>query len=103
MRQVVSTARRPALVVVVAAVSLAGCFTSTADYRKKAERFIVENPGVAEGLGVALVSATCVEPTNQDVGTTFACTATDENGDTWGFEVEIGESNRIDVSVSDRP
>ena len=102
MRQVVSLIR-PLALVSIAAVSLAGCFTSTADYRKKAERFIVENPGVADELGVALVSATCAEPADQEVGTTFACTATDENGDTWGFDVEIAESNRIDVSVSDRP
>ena len=102
MRQVVSTIR-PLAFASIAVVSLAGCFTSTADYREEAETFIVENAGVADGIGVALVSATCAEPANQEVGTTFACTATDENGDTWGFEVEIGESNRIDVSVSDRP
>ncbi|TFH13675.1 MAG: hypothetical protein E4H05_10590 [Acidimicrobiales bacterium] len=102
MHRVVSITHRLVLPT-VAAVSLAGCFTSTADYREEAETFIVENPGVAEGLGVVLVSATCAEPTNQDVGTTFTCSAIDGNGDTWGFDVEIGESNRIDVSVSDRP
>jgi hypothetical protein len=102
MHQVLSIARRLA-VPTIAAVSLTGCFTSTADFRNEAETFIVENAGVADGLGVALVSATCVEPADQEVGTTFTCTAIDENGDTWGFEVEIAESNRIDVSVSDRP
>ncbi len=102
MHQVVRTARWPALAT-IAVLAMSGCFTSTSDYREKAEAFIVEDAGVADGLGVALVSATCAEPVDQEVGTTFTCTAIDENGDTWGFEVEIAESNRIDVSVSDRP
>jgi len=102
MHHVVRPARWPALAT-LAALALSGCFTSTSDYREKAEEFIVEDAGVADGLGVALVSATCEEPVDQEVGTTFACTATDENGDTWGFEVEIAESNRIELSVSDRP
>jgi hypothetical protein len=102
MHQVVSIARWLALPT-VAALSLAGCFTSTADYREKAETFIVEDPGIASALDVAMVSATCAEPTNQDVGTTFTCTAIDERGDAWGFAVEIAESNRINVSMSDRP
>ena len=82
MHQVVSTARRLALLP-VAALSLAGCFTSTADFREEAETFIVEDPGIASALDVTLVSATCAEPADQDVGTTFACTAIDESGATW--------------------
>jgi hypothetical protein len=85
------------------AVALAGCFTTAADFRDEAETFIVGDPSIAEGLDVAIVSATCDEPDNQDPGTTFACTATDEAGDTWGFEVEIEESDRIGVTVSERP
>ncbi len=102
MRQVVTTARRPALVL-LAAISLGACFTSTADYRKEAEAYIVENARVADELGVALVSATCAEPADQKVGTEFTCTAIDENGATWSFDVVIAASRRIDVSVSDRP
>lgn len=102
MRQVVSTARRLALLPITA-ISLAGCFTSTADYRKEAEAFIIESARVADELGVALVSATCAEPADQEVGTAFTCTAIDQNDATWGFDVVIAESNSIDVSVSDRP
>jgi hypothetical protein len=87
----------------IAALALSGCFTSTADYRQKAETFIVEDEGVADELGVKLVSATCEEPADQEVGTTFACTAVDAAGDSWGFDVEIAESNRIALSVAERP
>jgi hypothetical protein len=87
----------------IATLTLSGCFTTTADYRQKAETFIVEDEGVAEELGVTLVSATCEEPADQEVGTTFACTAVDDSGGSWGFDVEIAASNRIALSVSEQP
>jgi hypothetical protein len=92
-----------AIAAVMAALALSGCFTTTADYRQKAETFIVEDEGVADELGVTLVSATCEEPADQEVGTTFACTAVDAAGGSWGFDVEIAESNRIALSVSEQP
>jgi hypothetical protein len=87
----------------LAALALSGCFTTTADYREKAEKFIVEDEGVSTELGVTLVSATCEEPADQEVGTTFACTGVDDTGASWGFDVEIAASNRIALSVSERP
>lgn len=88
---------------VLGALVLSGCFTTAADFREEAETFILQDESVSDGLGVALVSATCAEPADQEVGTVFACTAIDENGDEWGFEVEIAESNGIELSVSERP
>jgi hypothetical protein len=85
------------------ALGLSGCFTTTADFREEAETFILEDESVSDGLGVALVTATCDEPADQEVGTVFDCTAIDENGDEWGFEVEIAESDDIELSVSERP
>ncbi len=88
------------MIVGAGALTLAGCFTSTADYRRDAETFIVEDAGIAESLGARMVSATCDEPDDQAVDTTFSCQATDENGETVTFEVTITESNRFVVSVS---
>lgn len=85
------------------AVALSGCFTTTADYREQAETFIVDDDAVATELGVSFVSATCEEPADQEVGTVFGCTAVDETSATWDFDVEIGGSERIDVTVSQRP
>ncbi len=85
------------------ALAVSGCFTTAADFRAEAETFILEDESVADGLGVALVSATCDEPADQEVGTVFECTAIDANGDEWGFEVAIAESDSLDVSVSERP
>jgi hypothetical protein len=91
------------LVATLGALALSGCFTTAADFRAEAETFILEDESVADGLGVALVSATCDEPADQEVGTVFDCTAIDENGGEWGFAVEIGESDSIELSVSERP
>jgi hypothetical protein len=81
---------------------LAGCFTTTSDYRETAESFIVDDPSVGESLRVTFDSATCEEPANQDVGTVFACTAVDETGTEWEFEVEIGESDSVVITQASR-
>lgn len=98
------TGRRPltALCLLGSATALAGCFTTTADYRNTAETFIVEDPGVAASLDVTFESAACEEPENQDVGTVFSCTAVDDTGTEWQFDVEIGESDSVLITQANR-
>lgn len=87
------------------AVAAGGCFTSTADFREEAETYIVEEVAaqLTDEPDVSFVSATCEEPARQDPGTVFGCTAIDNDGATWTFDVTIEEDNRILVSVDDRP
>ncbi|HSP28730.1 MAG TPA: hypothetical protein VLN74_09295 [Ilumatobacteraceae bacterium] len=91
----------------VLAAGLAGCFTTSADFRNDAETFIQENDDLREALfpdsDTTFTSATCVDPENQDVGTTFPCTATDSNGDVWEFEIAITSSSEYEVNVARRP
>jgi hypothetical protein len=88
-------------------VGLAGCFTTAADFRNDAENFIEENDDLREALfsgsDTAFETATCVEPENQDEGTTFPCTAIDTAGATWEFEIEITGSSEYEVNVARRP
>lgn len=84
-------------------VAAAGCFTSTADFREEAETFIVDEVSIPDEPDVSFPSATCEEPARQDPGTVFGCTAIDNDGATWTFDVTIEEDNRILVSVDDRP
>ena len=84
-----------------AALALAGCFTSTADFATDAEAFIADR--VAEELQVDFVEVTCDEPEAQDVGTRFACTATDADGGSWVFDNEITDDNEFTVNVDRRP
>ncbi len=91
----------------VLTVGLAGCFTTTADFRSDAEAFIVENDDLRTALfedsDTSFTTATCVEPENQNEGTPFACTAIDSNGDSWEFEIVITGSSEYDVNVARRP
>jgi hypothetical protein len=86
---------------------LTGCFTTAADFGDDAETFIVENDELRAALfgdtGAAFESAACVDPDNQDVGTTFPCTAVDSTGDTWEFEIEITSASEYEVNVARRP
>ncbi len=91
------------LVGACSALVLAGCFTTTADFKNDAEQFILENEGLAEGVGTGFTSATCQEPENQDTGTTFPCTAIDDQGRSWEFSIEITGSNEYEVNVSRFP
>jgi hypothetical protein len=88
-------------------VGLTSCFTTTADFRNDAETFIEENDELRDvlfpGSDTAFETATCVEPRNQDEGTTFPCTAIDTEGATWEFEIVITGSTEYDVNVARRP
>lgn len=88
--------------------TLAGCFTTAADFRADAEKFILNDADLAQALSgdgseVDFVEATCEEPASKDVGTTFTCNAKDGTGADWEFAVEIQESNNYDVTVSRFP
>jgi hypothetical protein len=88
------------------AIGLAGCFTTTADFRNDAEEFIEQNEELRGALladSATFVTATCAEPANQDEGTTFPCTATDSNGAVWEFEIVITGSSEYEVNLSRSP
>ena len=91
----------------MAGLALSGCFTSTADFQNDAEKFILEDEGVRNGVfpddDIGFTSVACVKPENQNVGTKFMCDATAEDGQTWEFEVEILDSDEMSISVSGRP
>ncbi|MGB0113848.1 MAG: hypothetical protein WBP59_11555 [Ilumatobacteraceae bacterium] len=93
------------LVAITAA--LAGCFTTAADFRNNAEKFILDDDGLVAALfgdsGTAFETSTCAEPENQDVDTTFLCTGVDTEGRAWEFEVTITGKSDYEVIVSRRP
>lgn len=95
------------ILVVLAASGLSGCFTNSADFSNDAETFIVENEELRQALfgdtETRFVEATCEEPENRDVGTTFPCTAQDSEAATWEFEIEITGSAEYEVNVSRFP
>jgi hypothetical protein len=89
--------RRTALLPPTAAVIvLAACSASTTDFKKEGEKFL-ESDEVAENVGYSFTDADCEEPANTDEGTTYRCTAVDNEGDTWEFTVEITGDNELTV------
>ena len=100
------TVRRRLLATVAtaaAAVGVSSCFTSTADFRRDAEAFIIENEELAAGLETTFVRSTCQEPPSQDVGTEFLCTAVDVEDRAWEFLIIITDDNEYEVNLSRRP
>ncbi|WP_395156307.1 hypothetical protein [Ilumatobacter sp.] len=86
---------------VVASVMLAGCFTSTADFKSDAEAFIADK--VAAELDVIFESVNCNAPLDQEIGTTFACTALTLDGGVYEFNTVIDEPGEFTVNISRRP
>lgn len=84
-------------------VALAACFTTSADYQRDAEEFILNDENLTEALGIGFTSVTCEDPQSQEPGTTFICTAVDDADGDWEFEIEIQDSDGYDVNVSRRP
>jgi hypothetical protein len=104
---IVRTSRGAGAALAIVAVGLSGCFTTAADFGDDAETFIEDDAELREALfpdsDTGFDTATCVDPANQDEGTTFPCTATDGNGDVWEFEIVITGSNEYEVTVARRP
>jgi hypothetical protein len=90
-------------------ILLTGCFTTSSDYQRDAEKFIVGDENLRTELfdegasATSFTSATCEDPESQDVGTTFMCTAQDDAGGDWEFEIEIQESNAYDIKIARQP
>jgi hypothetical protein len=82
-------------------VGLAGCFTSTADFKSDAETFIVDQ--VAPHVETTFTSVNCDEPLDQTVGTRFACQAVDADGGVWEFDNLIDADGEFTVNISRRP
>jgi hypothetical protein len=96
--------RKPSIAAVLAlAVTAAGCFTTTADFRDDAEEFIRTNEELRTKAGTTFDRATCEEPPDRAVGTTFPCRAVDAEGRTWTFEIEILGDSEYRVDVDRRP
>ena len=94
--------RRTALVLL--AIGLAGCFTSTGDFSDDAADFIQNDENLHVALGVTeFTSVNCEDPENRDVGTRFPCVGVDSDDREWAFEVEILDGDEYVVSISKAP
>jgi hypothetical protein len=90
--------RRRLLLGITATTVLAGCSTTTSDFKSEGEKFL-ESTDLALEAGYTFSNAICQEPTSVAPGTQYSCTATDNDGDEWEFVVEItGERSLTFIS-----
>jgi hypothetical protein len=69
------------------------------DFQEDAAAFIAADGGDVESqIGLALSQVACEEPTSDDVGTVFGCTAVGDDGVTYEFTVEITGENSYQVA-----
>lgn len=88
--------RATALLAAAALTALVACSASAKDFKKEGEKFL-ESDEVADNVGFSFTNASCEEPPNTETGTTYTCTAVDNEGDTWEFTIEITGENELTV------
>lgn len=77
-----------------------GCSTSPEDFKTEGETFL-QSPELAQEAGYKFSNAQCEEPSSTSVGSTFSCTATDNDGDNWEFVIEITGERELTVVSGD--
>jgi uncharacterized lipoprotein len=76
---------------------LAACSADETDFKKAAEEAAVEAAETANPDFTA--TASCEEPASTDVGTTFACTVTFDDGEVQAATAEIVSDNEVLVTT----
>jgi hypothetical protein len=79
---------------------LIGCSTSPSDFKSEGEEFL-QSPELAKEAGYKFSRAECEDPPSTTIGTQFACTATDNDGDDWEFIIEITGERELTVVSGD--
>lgn len=80
-----------------ALLAVAGCSADAKDFKEQGEKFI-EGDEVRERFGmVRMGDAECQEPATTDKDTTYTCTATGSDANTWGFTIEISGSDSLRI------
>lgn len=90
----------PVAAAILIATTLSSCSTSPQDFKSEGEKFL-QSPELAQEAGYKFSQAKCEEPPSTTVGTQFACTATDNDGDDWEFVVEITGERELTVVSGD--
>jgi hypothetical protein len=83
----------------IALFGFAACSPDSTDFKSEGEKFIEDDDeDVATNTGYTFDDADCEKPDNTDEGTTYTCTAVDNEGDTWDFTIEITGERELTVS-----
>ena len=74
----------------------AACSTTPKDYKSEGEKFL-ESDDLAKSAGYSYKYALCDQPPSIQVGTQYACIATDNDDNSWEFIIEITGDRELTV------
>ena len=74
----------------------AACSTSPKNYKSEGEKFL-ESEDLAKSAGYRYKYALCDQPQTIQVGTQYACIATDNQDNSWEFIIEITGDRELTV------
>jgi hypothetical protein len=88
------------ILLVFSALSLvaltAACSTTPKNYKSEGEKFL-ESEDLAKSAGYRYKYALCDQPQSIQVGTQYACIATDNDDNSWEFIIEITGDRELTV------
>ena len=74
----------------------AACSTTPKNYKSEGEKFL-ESDDLAKSAGYHYKYALCDQPQSIQVGTQYACIATDNDDNSWEFIIEITGDRELTV------
>ena len=74
----------------------AACSTTPKNYKSEGEKFL-ESEDLAKSAGYRYKYALCDQPQSIQVGTQYACIATDNDDNSWEFIIEITGDRELTV------
>ena len=74
----------------------AACSTSPKNYKSEGEKFL-ESSDLAKSAGYRYKYALCDQPQSIQTGTQYDCSATDNDGNSWEFIIEITGDRELTV------
>ena len=95
------TTKHPRIILLLcSALSLvaltAACSTTPKNYKSEGEKFL-ESEDLAKSAGYRYKYALCDQPQSIQVGTQYACIATDNDDNSWEFIIEITGDRELTV------
>ncbi len=75
---------------------MVACSTSPKNYKTEGEKFL-ESEDLAKSAGYRYKYALCDQPQTIQVGTQYACIATDNDDNSWEFIIEITGDRELTV------
>jgi hypothetical protein len=95
-----------AAIVAGGVVLLGACSADEKDFKEEGESYIESDDFTSAlegsiGVAVTFSDASCEAPASTDVGTTYQCTATGDDGVEYTFEVKITDDNELTVEGID--